>query len=380
MFDVIVIGVGSMGSSACYFLAKRGYNVLGIEQFDVSNEMGSHTGQSRIIRKAYFEHPDYVPLLDSAYKNWKDFEAETGTKIYYETGLSYFGNPQSDMMQGIKRSASLYNIPLDKIDSASAANRFSQFKIPTGFETLFEPAAGFVTPEKAIKLYADQAKKNGASIHAREKVLEWKTQGKEIEVITDKTAYRCRKLVIAAGAWSGKMISSFSDKIKVTRQLIAWLKPKRENDFALNNFSCWMVADDKKPGCYYGFPILPVAKFGEPEGLKIAYHYPGSVTDPDNVNREPLAKDIKDLEYFLEKYMPSVSDSMLSVKTCLYGNSPDENFSIDKLPGYEDNVVVAGGFSGHGFKFVSVVGEILADLAMDGATKHPIRFLNARRF
>ena len=380
MLDVIVIGVGSMGSSACYFLAKRGYNVLGIEQFDIPHELGSHTGQSRIIRKAYFEHPDYVPLLESAYKNWKEFEAETNAKIYYETGLVYFGSLHSDMMLGVNRSASLYDVPVEQIDRSYSTKRFTQFNIPTGFETLFEPEAGFVTPEKAIKLYTEQAKKNGASIQTKEKVIKWKKDGKDIEVITDKNIYRCRKLVITAGAWSGKMISSLADRIKVTRQVIVWLTLKNERDYVLNNFPCWMIADDKKPGCYYGFPVLPVSAFGEPGGLKIAYHYPGSVTDPDNVNRHVITEDIKNIEYFLYKYMPHLADSMLSVKTCLYGNSPDENFIIDKLPGYEDSVVVACGFSGHGFKFVSVVGEILADLAMDGITKHPIGFLNARRF
>jgi len=379
MFDVIVIGVGSMGSSACYYLAKKGFNVLGIEQFEISHEQGSHAGQSRIIRKAYFEHPDYVPLLKSAYKNWKEIEEETGVKIYHETGLVYFGDPRSSLMEGVKQSASLYKVPMEKLDLSSTSQRFNNFNIPTGFETLFEPAAGFVTPEKAIRLYAEQAKKNGATIHTNEKVIEWKKDGKEIVVATDKSKYRCRKLVITAGAWSGKMIPSLSDKIKVTRQLIAWIKPRNEKDFVLNNFPCWMVADDKKPGCYYGFPILPVSEFGEPFGLKLAYHFPATVTDPDNVDRQSIADDIKDLEYFLHKYMPEVFESFLSTKTCLYGNSPDENFIIDKLPGHEDNVVVACGFSGHGFKFVSVVGEILADLAMEGETKHPIDFLSAKR-
>jgi len=369
-----------MGASACYFLAKRGCKVLGIDQFDIPHEQGSHTGQSRIIRKAYFEHPDYVPLLDSAYKNWKEFEAETGSRIYYETGLVYFGDAQSDMMQGIKRSASLYKVPLEKIAAAPAAKRFTQFNIPTGFETLFEPGAGFVTPEKAIKLYAEYAKNKGASIHTNETVIEWKKEGKDVVVITGKDVYRCRKLVITAGAWTGKLISSLADKIKVTRQSVAWIKPRKEKDFALNNFPCWMIADDKKPGCYYGFPVLPMAEFGQPEGLKIAYHYPATITDPDKVNRGLANDDRKELDYFLDKYMPGVFDSTVSFKTCLYGNSPDENFIIDKLPGYEEHVVVACGFSGHGFKFVSVVGEILADLALEGTTIHPIGFLNARRF
>jgi sarcosine oxidase len=368
-----------MGSSTCYFLAQRGFKVLGIEQFDIPHELGSHTGQSRIIRKAYFEHPDYVPLLNRAYQNWKSLEEETGTKMYYRTGLVYFGNSGNEMMKGVKQSSSLYNIPVENINASAAAKRFPAFKILTGFETLYEPDAGLIPPEKVIQLYTEQAIKHGAEIHTKENVVKWKKEGDGMIVITDKNIYRCSKLVITAGAWAGKMIPGLADKIKVTRQFIAWIKTKRENDFKLNNFPCWMLADDEKPGAFYGFPILPVKTFGEPAGLKIAWHQPGIITDPDNVNRQTMQEDLANLEYFLKKYLPGTFESMLSAKTCLYANTPDENFIIDKLPGHEDHVAIACGFSGHGFKFVSVVGEILADLAIDRTTKQPIEFLNAKR-
>ncbi len=380
MFDVIVIGVGSMGSSACYFLAKRGYKVLGIDQFDIPHENGSHTGQSRIIRKAYFEHPDYVPLLNRAYENWKELEEETKERIYYQTGLVYFGKRGSEIIEGVKHSATLYDIPVDNLQAVSFAKKILEFNIPSGFETVFEPDAGFIVPEKAISLYKEQAINNGAVIHTNERVKEWRRDGGGIMVITDKASYHCGKLIISAGAWSGKMIPSFADKIKVTRQFIAWIKPKDENKFALDNFPCWMIADDERPGCFYGFPVLPVSKFDGPAGLKIAYHYPATVTDPDNVNRHSEKEDMKNIHYFLDKYLPGVFESLQAGKICLYGNSPDENFIIDKLPGYEEQVVIACGFSGHGFKFVSVVGEILADLAIDGTTKQPIGFLSAKRF
>ncbi|TAL42018.1 MAG: N-methyl-L-tryptophan oxidase [Chitinophagaceae bacterium] len=379
-FDVIVIGIGSMGSSACYYSAQRGVSVLGLEQFDITHELGSHAGQSRIIRKAYFEHPDYVPLLNRAYENWKCLEDETGTQIYYRTGLVYFGDPEHAMMKGVKVSASLYNIDVENPDAVSVANSFPQFKIPAQFETLFEPDAGFVTPEKAIQAYTRQATRHGAEIHTKEKVLEWKKESSCVVVITNKNTYQCNKLIITAGAWSGKMIPGLADKIKVTRQFVAWIKPKNPGDFTLNNFSCWMIADDAKPGCYYGFPVLPTEKFGESTGLKLAHHYPAAITDPDNVNRKVTEEDVEDLKYALNKYMPGTFESVLSSKICLYANTPDENFIIDKLPGYEDHVTVACGFSGHGFKFVSVVGEILAELATTGKTKQPIGFLNAKRF
>jgi len=378
-FDVIVIGVGSMGSATCYYLSKRGYKVLGLEQFDISHEFGSHAGQSRIIRKAYFEHPAYVPLLEGAYKNWKTFEQETGEQLYFKTGLLYAGTSSNEMITGVKQSATLYNIELELLKNADAVKRFPQFLFPKSFEILFEPEAGFLPPEKSIRLYASQAKKNGAIIKTNERVIEWKKDGTNIIVKTDKSSYQCNKLIITAGAWAGKMIPHFSDKIKVTRQFVAWIKTNDDRRFTLNNFPCWMIGDDEQRGCYYGFPLLDT-KFGEPAGLKLAHHFPKEVTDPYKVDRRATENDIQDLKYCLDKYLPGVFDSILHTKICLYANSPDENFIIDKLPGYEENVSIACGFSGHGFKFASVIGEILADLAIEGKSNLPIEFLNAKRF
>lgn len=379
-FDVIIIGVGSMGSSACFFLASWGYKVLGIEQFAISHDRGSHSGQSRIIRKAYFEHPDYVPLLNRAYENWKTLEESTGEQVFYRTGLIYFAKKNHSSIKGIKESASLYNIPVNILDHLSVQEQFPQFDLPLGFENIFEPDAGFITPGKAISIYAEQAIKMGAAIHFNERVLEWEKTNNTFIITTDKEIYRCNKLVITSGARTNKMFPALTQTIKITRQLMAWITPKNPIDFSLNKFPCWMIADDEKPGMYYGFPALPIETFGKPGGLKLAYHYPGQDTDPDNVNRHINKEEVDILLYCLEKYLPGCFESILSTQTCLYSNTPDENFIIDFLPGYEKQVAIACGFSGHGFKFVSVVGEILAELIIDGKTKQPIGFLNAKRF
>jgi sarcosine oxidase len=379
-FDVIVAGVGSMGSSACYHLAKRGYKVLGLEQFSISHEYGSHAGQSRIIRKAYFENSAYVPLLTKAYENWKALEEETGTQIYFPTGLVYFGNPDHPFMKGVKQSASLYDIELEKPSPKDASIRFPQFKLPANFETLFEPDAGFLTPENAIRLYARQAAMHEAEIHSNEKVMGWTEDGSGIIVATDKGSYQGKRLIITAGAWTGKIIPQLSKKIKITRQFVAWVNPGNWSDFIMDNFPCWLLADDTMPGCYYGFPILSEDRFGEPGGLKMARHYPAIHTDPDNVNRQISAEDENDLKYVADKYFNHPFHSILAYKICLYANSPDENFIIDKVPGFGEKVVIACGFSGHGFKFASVIGEILADLATEGETNFPIDFLRLGRF
>lgn len=379
-YDVIVLGVGSMGSSACYHLAKRGYKVLGLEQFDIPHELGSHAGQSRIIRKAYGEGSDYVPLLERAYQNWQSLESETGSQVYYKTGVAYFGAPDDPFLNTVKASSNRYNIPLNNLSAEECDRKYPQFKFPQNFQRLEEPEAGFITPELSILLYVQQALLNGAVIRTKEKVLEWKREKSgSVTVVTDRGTYNAGKLVITAGPWAAKMIPSIASKLTVTRQAVAWVQPKKWNDFTLGNFPCWMLVN--KDYDFYGFPILPVGAFAGPLGLKLALHYPlGEHTDPDVVNRNTKDSDENILIEFLNQYIPDGHENTLVMKTCLYTNTPDHDFIIDFLPGFNKEVVIAAGFSGHGFKFVSVVGEILADLAMNGSTKLPIGFLNAKRF
>ncbi|MFZ1807192.1 MAG: N-methyl-L-tryptophan oxidase [Cyclobacteriaceae bacterium] len=379
-YDVIVLGVGSMGSSTCYHLAKQGQKVLGLEQFDIPHELGSYAGQSRIIRKAYFEHPDYVPLLERAYQNWKSLENETGAELYYKTGLLYYGKSDHALIKGLWESANKYAIPINEITADEQTAQFPQFKIPDDYEQLIEPDAGFVTPERAVLLYTERAIQSGASIHTKEKTLEWKRNGSVITVKTDKKTYQCKKLIITAGPWAGEIVTGLSNNLKVTRQMIAWVKPKNWKKFELGNFPCWTIADHERPGIYYGFPILPTASFGGPIGMKLAHHYHGDVTHPNKVDRNPTAEDESNLIQMLNKFMPEGYESTHVMKTCLYTNTPDENFILDFVPGQDKDVIIAAGFSGHGFKFASVVGEIMADLTARGSTTQPIGFLNAKRF
>jgi sarcosine oxidase len=378
-YDVIVLGVGSMGSATCHYLAKRGHRVLGLEQFEIPHDQGSHAGQSRIIRKAYFEHPNYVPLLQRAYENWKSLESDTGTQVYFPTGLLYAGKPDGVLIRGVKESAEKYSVSIEPLNTSESKIRLPQFNIPDSYDILFEPDAGFVTPERAVLLFVEQAIKHGAEIRTKEKVIEWKESGAGISVKTDKGTYNCAKLIITAGPWASQFIPQLSTKLSVTRQVIAWVNPKQYIPFELGKFPCWLIDDDSKPGMYYGFPVLPVGQMGGPIGLKVAHHYPGTVTDPNNVNRISSADDETNLIYALNKFLPEGYKSMHVLKTCLYTNTSDENFVIDFLPGY-DNVVIAAGFSGHGFKFASVIGEIMTDLAMNGNTRMPIEFLNINRF
>ena len=380
-YDVIVIGVGSMGAATCCRLAERGCKVLGIEQFDSPHAQGSHAGQSRIIRKAYFEHPDYVPLLQRAYRNWGQLEVQTGEQVYFKTGLIYHGPHRHPVMQGTIKAAFLHNIELKELTHEQTKGRYPQYSIAGDFKTLYEPDAGFLRPEKIITLYKNEAIKKGATIYTNERVLHWSKNNDEIKVTTGKNVYYTKKLIITAGAWAGKILAQVNDKLKITRQVIIWMKPADEKLFSASQFPCWLIADDKRQGALYGFPFLDAKSFGEPEGLKFAWHHAADETDPDAVNREVTSDEAEQLIRAVTGYIPAVASAKIAaVKTCLYANSPDEDFIIDHLPGYNESVIVACGFSGHGFKFVSVLGEILADLAMNGRTALPIGFLGLKRF
>lgn len=378
-YDVIVIGMGSMGSAACYHLARAGASVLGLEQFEIPHSMGSHHGQSRIIRKAYFEHPDYVPLLEQAYRNWSALEVITGSSVFLRTGLLYMGRRDQLLLKGSKASAVQYGIPLETIPSSDIYHRYPQLSLPKEFEVLFEPDAGLVMPERAVLLYTDQAIRLGADVRANTGVTGWHRDGSGYRVNTASGPVYATKLVITAGPYASKILPEIAGSLNVTRQVVAWVIPKNQDAFRLGNFPCWTLAEEGVPGIYYGFPVLPVGSHGGPIGFKVAHHAPADPCDPDTVSRHTTEADEAPLRRVLRTYFREGYQSTHLLKTCLYTNTPDENFIIDYLPGHERDVAIAAGFSGHGFKFASAVGEILAELVLEGQTKSPIGFLSASR-
>ena len=378
-YDVIVVGVGSMGASACYHLARSGISVLGLEQFDVLHERGSHGGQSRLVRKAYFEHPDYVPLLEKAYQNWQLIEQESGVKVYFQTGLLYSGEQGGRLIRGISESARLYDLPIHELSFEQLSYRYPQFVLPAGHRILFEPEAGFVLTERAILAHLQLALNCGASIRMRERVIEWKQEKASITVKTEASTYHCAKLILTAGAWTGELSDDLKPHLTVTRQLLAWVRPKNEPDFALGRLPCWAITVPGQEGLYYGFPILPAKENGGVAGFKLALHSPGMPADPEEDSPHTTKEEERALIDFLRAFLPGGYESLVATKTCLYTNTPDEDFVIDFAP-QNENVVIGAGFSGHGFKFASAVGEVLADLILKGRTESTIDFLSARRF
>ncbi|MFN8289957.1 MAG: N-methyl-L-tryptophan oxidase [Chitinophagaceae bacterium] len=374
-YDVIIAGTGSMGSAACYYLAKRGCRVLGLEQFPQSpHDRGSHAGQSRIIRKAYFEHPDYVPLLLRSYYHLEQLENLSGEKLFYKTGLLYSGPPDHPVMMGVKKAAEEFRIEL------SQAAQHPAFRGAGTNETLIEPHAGFLVPEKTIEVLQQQARQYGAAIQTKEKIIGWKKEGGEITVTTSGNSYQAKKLVITAGAWASQLVKGLNVPLNVTRQVLVWVQPEKPEMFLPENFPCWVIAANDTAGVWYGFPYLAGNRFPGPAGLKFALHHAADTADPDTVDRATSDEEIRSICEAAGKYFIPAHCRVVATKTCLYTNTPDEHFIIDHLPGYDKDVVIACGFSGHGFKFVPVVGEILADLALEGKTDLPAGFLRLSRF
>lgn len=379
-FDVIVIGQGSMGSAATYYLARRGTKVLGLEQFQIPHAHGSHTGQSRLIRKAYFEHPNYVPLLQYAYDNWAKLEQVAGRQLFYRTGLLYHGASDSDLIKGVLASSEKYHILVKQYTQEERDAQHPNFQLSDTYQSLFEADAGFILPEKTIATYYELALKAGATIQSQEAVLNWEDKGDKILVHTDKASYQTQKLVIAAGAWASKLLLQLAPKLQVTQQSLFWLKPRDWEAFSLRNFPCWCLTPEGEEGLFYGFPILPQQRFDGQVGLKIAYHAPEQAIDISQARPPVTTAAYKRIQDLCQSFLPDAFESILACQTCLYTYSENEDFIIDHLPNTDRKVTIACGFSGHGFKFVPMVGAVLADLALEGKTDAPIEFLSVGRY
>ena len=376
IFDVIVVGVGSMGASACWQLAKRGVKVLGLEQGPLPNPMASFAGATRAIRLSYTEHPDYVPLLRGAYKLWDELGEATGCEYLKRTGAVYLGPPDGYLVGGAKQSAEEHGLKHTIYSADELRERWPQFQLPEGFAGLHEEEAGYLLSEQAVAAFTEQALQAGAELRGHEPVTAWRPDGEGVMVRTPCGEYRASHVVFATGAWTGKLLGELGVKLKVTRQVLGWVWPKKPELFTADRFPVW-VADADKGAVYYGFPITPDGSGGV--GLKTALHFPAKETDPDTVEREPLPGDEDEVREGFRRFIPEGDGPLLSQRACLYTNTPDGHFIVNQHPEC-DRATIACGFSGHGFKFASVMGAALADLATEGKTDWPIGFLGLSRF
>ncbi len=368
-YDVVVVGVGGMGSAALYHLARRGKRVLGLERFDIPHELGSSHGVTRIIRLAYFEHTAYVPLLRRAYELWRELETEAREQLLHVTGTLEAGE---QIYEGSLRSCHEHDLPHEELDGAEVTRRFPAYELPYDLPVLFQPDGGFLLPERCIVAHVAGALAHGAVVRARERVRDWTVGENGVRVVTDAGIVEAERLVLTAGAFSQEVARLPAGSVVAARQSLAWLQPLRPELFAPDRFPVFNLQLDGEH--FYGFPV-----FGIP-GFKLGrYDYEGERGDPDTISREPTPEDEAPLRRFATRYFPQSAGPTMTLKTCLFELSPDEHFLIDRHPESE-HAVVGAGFSGHGFKFCSVVGEILADLVLEGETRHDIEFLRFARF
>ena len=371
-FDCIVIGVGAMGSATLYNLAKRGRRVLGLEQFDIPHAEGSSHGVNRIIRLAYYEHPSYVPLLRRAYELWSEIESIAGEQLIYKTGSIDTAPAGHEVFEGSLESCLLHDIPHRVLNHAQINEQFPGYQLPLGHMGILQQDGGFVLSERSIVAYANAAMSEGAEIHAREVVSGWEPDRGGVRVFTDRGEYSAERLVITAGAWTSGLIPILEGLAVPERQVLAWLQPIDGSLYTPEVFPVFNAYFDE--GRYYGFPV-----FGIP-GFKVGrYHHLEEIIDLDSTIKTVNGEDEALLRSAVKKYFPKANGTTMTLKTCMFTNTPDEHFIVDSLPG-NTQVVVAAGFSGHGFKFASVIGEILSDLAIKGETEHDIDLLKIDRF
>ena len=370
-FDVIVIGAGGMGSAAAFELARRGRRVLALEQFPLVHDRGSSHGHTRIIRRAYFEHPAYVPLVRRAYERWYDLEQRTGRHLLTECDCLCVGPPAGEVVNGVLASAREHALAVERLGPADLRARYPQLRFDDGYVGVLEHGAGFLYVEDCVRAHLEAARTLGAVIQADEPVTAWASDGRSVSVTTAKGEYRAAGLVLTAGPWAGRLLSGRGTALRVMRQTILWFGTADEAAFRRDVFPIFLA--EVPGGPFYGLPAL------DGRGLKVARHYGApELSAPEEVERAVRPADEVPVRQFLREHIPAADGPLRAGQTCIYTLTPDRHFLIDCHPDHP-NVVVAAGFSGHGFKFASVVGEILADLVEAGTTRWPIDMFSFAR-
>jgi sarcosine oxidase len=374
-YDAIVLGAGGVGSAAMWQLARRGLRVLGIDRFAPPHGEGSSHGQTRIIRQAYFEHADYVPLLLESYRLWEELESLTGQRLKIETGLLEVGPRDGVVVPGVLMAARHHRLAVEELAAAEIESRWPGFRLPEnqspGLAGVFEPRAGYLKVEECVAACLAEAKRHGAELLPNVEVHDWHA-GEDVLVRTAAGDFRANCLVITAGAWAGPLLRNLGVPLEVRRKPLMWYGPRDAAASAANGFPCFLF--ELPHGIFYGFPAV------DERGLKAAEHSGGdAIANPLAVDRQLHATDYQRVDQFLQTHIPSVRTPSREHAVCLYTMSPDEHFLVDRHPD-DPRIVFAAGLSGHGFKFTPVLGQALAELATESVTCPPTAFLSLGRF
>jgi sarcosine oxidase len=352
-YDCIVLGLGAMGSACVYQLARRGASVLGLEQFDIAHVLGSSGGISRQTKVMPYLGGRYEPLIRRAHENWRSLEKDSKQQVFHQCGYLQLG-PNQRLPRG-------EGSEMELLDESALGTRFPQFQnLPAQTNGILDHQGGLLRSELAIASHCHVALRHGAHIHAQEPVTDWSADGEGVRVTTQRGQYRAKHLVIAAGAWNAKLVPQLRGKLQATRLSLGWFAAKDPASFSVEKFPIWLH------GAHYGFPVLP-----DFPGFKVAKHWHGAPTDPDQIDRVPNAGDEKLVRDYLGVHLPSANGSVLAFKVCVYTHGGPW---LGPLPG-EKRVTFVAACNGGGFKFSSAYGEALADLAAEGKTDLPVQFM-----
>lgn len=370
-FDVIVAGAGAVGGAAMWQAARRGLKVLGIDRFPPGHDRGSSHGRTRIIRQAYFEHSDYVPLLLRAYQLWSELESAQGESLLHQAGLLQIGPADGVVVQGVLASARRHGLQVESLSTDECRRRFPAFATPDGHQGVFEAQAGYLLVERCVIAQAAAAVRHGAILRVGEVVRDWRREANHFVVRTEKQEYAAARLIVTAGAWAGKLLADLAIPLVVRRKPVFWFaSPDDSYDI---DHGCPTYLFETPRGVFYGFPRI------DESGVKVAEHTGGeTVEDPLSVDRAERGEDRRRLQQFIAEHLPRLESRVLDHSVCMYTMSPDEHFIVDRHPACP-SIVFAAGLSGHGFKFAPVLGQILVELAIDGQSALPAEFLSLRR-
>lgn len=371
-FDTIVIGTGGVGSSALYHLASRGQHVLGLDPHPPGHRFGSSHGETRVIRQAYFEHSDYVPLLLRAYELWRELEEQTGEELLVQTGLLQIGQPDGVVLKGVLAAAQEHGLDVQSLTPKQVHERYPQFQLAAGEVGVFESTAGYLLVEKCVTAYLAAAAVAGAKWQ-QQRVTGWRHHDDLFHIKTDTTDFTSDRLIAAAGPWVGDIAKEIGHRTRLLQKHQHWFALPNDSANAYRCPSFPIFLAETADGIYYGFPTL------DDKSIKVAEHSGGiSIDAPSSECAGPDTKDQSRVTAFVGSYLPDVSDDTVRHESCYYTMTSDEHFIVGALPD-QHGLFIAAGLSGHGFKFTSVLGQILADLAIDGTTKLPIDFLSPSR-
>jgi sarcosine oxidase len=377
-YDVIVVALGSMGSAAAHTLAARGLQVLGLETFWPAHDQGSAHGGTRIIRQAYFEGPAYVPLLQGAFDGWRELQEQSGRDLVRLCGGIYIGDPESVVVTGSLDAARVHGLPHELLDAAEIRARFPTMHPADHAVGVYEANAGYVRPEETVLANADLARRHGARLHFEEPVTNWTTTpGGGVEVVTAKGRYGADRLVLAPGAWTPDLLP-MPVSIAVERQIFYWFEPHFTASVPYESYATGhpvYIEETDGNGLVYGFPMVD----GPDGGLKLAFYRQNvGTTTPQIIDRTVHPDEVDAIRRRALQLFPNLTGRLVRAATCMYASAPDDHFVIGTLRDMPQ-VVLACGFSGHGFKFVPAIGQIVADLVQTGSTAYDIRMFDPYR-